>query len=386
MERVFLQNEFCHVKHFATMCIRYHQFNFFALLLLVGLYGEVAGAPSSLPVDSHAGHKKFRILSIDGGGLRGIIPARILQEIEEQTGKRIFELFDLVIGTSTGGLLSLALVTPDGQGGAKYKASDLVDFYKQQGPKIFARSWIRKLNTGWGLWAPKYSRKNLDAALADILGNIKLSQTLKPALIISYSLDRSLPHVWTTQKALLGVHIDYYLRDVAGATSAAPTYFAPKRLIQQDGKILHEIDGGIWANNPEFTAIIALNSLKPAPHNQDIVVVSIGTGAFRSDTKICATETHKLRNAGVLGWLLGAQPNLIEMMMGADSEWSESAMSMLYQHSYRLQVSIPEAFSSMDDSRNLGKLESLAVDYINNSSSFKHLCTDLVQWAYQETQ
>jgi len=368
------------------MRIRYHQLIFFALVFLVGLYGKVVGSTTPLPVDSYAGCKKFRILSIDGGGLRGIIPARILQGIEEQTGKRIFELFDLVIGTSTGGLLSLALVTPDEQGIAKYKARDLVNFYKQHGPKIFKCSWIRKLYTGWGLWAPKYNRKNLDDALADILGDVKLSQTLKPTMAISYSLDRSLPHVWTNQKALLGLHRDYYLRDVAGATSAAPTYFAPKQLIEQGGRIVHEIDGGIWANNPEFIAIIALNSLKPAPPNQDIVVVSIGTGAVRPDTKIRAKEAHKLRNSGILGWLVGAQPNLIEMMMGADSEWSESAMSTLYQHSYRLQVSIPLALSSIDDSRNLDKLESLAVDYINNSASFKNLCIDLVQWAHQETQ
>jgi transposase-like protein len=84
-----------------------------------------------------------------------------------------------VVGTSTGGLLSLALVTPDEQVGAKYKASDLVNFYKQQGSKIFECSWIRKLYTGWGLWAPKYIRKNLSEHLKESKPNRRNGKTTK---------------------------------------------------------------------------------------------------------------------------------------------------------------------------------------------------------------
>ena len=119
-------------------------------------------------------------------------------------------------------------MTPGEQGGAKFTAADLVKFYQQNVKNIFRHSLGRKLTTGWGLWRPKYSRYNLDKLLQHVLGNTKLSQTLTPVMCTSYSLDRSLPHVWSSHRARQGIHDDYYLKDIAGASSAAPTYFAPK--------------------------------------------------------------------------------------------------------------------------------------------------------------
>ena len=103
----------------------------------------------------------------------------------------------------------------------------------------------------------------MDDILAELLGDAKLSQILKPAVVISYSLNYGSPHMWSTHHALHGPNEDFYLRDVAGATSAAPTYFALKVIKTAQGELLHEIDGGIWANNPEFTAIRALSFIKP---------------------------------------------------------------------------------------------------------------------------
>ncbi len=329
-------------------------------------------------------HPKLRILSIDGGGIRGIIPARILQAIEEETGKHIFELFDVVIGNSTGGLVALALVSPNEQGSARYQASDLVTFYKQETHHIFHASLLHQLKSGWGLWGPKYNRKNLDRILRVLLKDSKLSQTLKPVLVISYSLDQALPHLWTTHKAQQGIHHDYYLCDVAGATSAAPTYFAPKILKAKDGSLLHEADGGLWANNPELTAVLAAKSMGNVP-KEDVLLVSIGTGHVNPGKKVLSHEVSKLKQAGILGWLLRAQPNLIEMMMSADSEWSETLISTLYPHSYRLQVPIPQELSNMDNSTHVPKLQQLAEDYLKrNSSSFKELCKELSTVALEQ--
>jgi patatin-like phospholipase/acyl hydrolase len=325
--------------------------------------------------------KKLRILSIDGGGVRGIIPARILQAIEEETGKPIFELFDLVIGNSTGGLVALALLTPNEQGQAKYSAKDLVTFYKQQSRTIFYSSWKHKLKTGWGLWGPKYNRRMLDKALENIFCNIQLSQTLKPVLAISYSLDKILPHVWTTHKALHGIHKDYYLKDIAGATSAAPTYFAPKVLQDELGNKLHEVDGGLWANNPEFTAILGIHGMHQSVSNEEVLLVSVGTSVCRPNKKLSIQEAIRLRNAGIIGWLLKAQPNLIEMMIGADSEWSETVISILYPHNYRLQVTIPHILSNMDNTKQLHQLEKIAESYIKANSSFKAMCELLTELA-----
>lgn len=93
--------------------------------------------------------KTIKILSIDGGGIRGIIPALILAEIEQRTGKPICQMFDLIAGTSTGGILALGLTRPDDTGQPAYRAEDLVRLYKTEGPVIFPGPY----GTASGLWA-----------------------------------------------------------------------------------------------------------------------------------------------------------------------------------------------------------------------------------------
>lgn len=353
----------------------YNRLKYCALALLLWAnrgYALADTTPSSLDITS----KKFCILSIDGGGVRGIIPARILQAIEERTGKRIFELFDLVIGNSTGGLIALALLTPDEQGGAKYSASDLVAFYQKKIPKIFSRSLFHSIKTAWGLWGPKYSRKNLDKSLQEVLGNVKLSETLKPALVVSYSLDEALPRLWTTRMARQHIHRDYYLRDVAGATSAAPTYFSPKVLQMEDGRTLYEIDGGIWANNPEDIAIAETRAMNISIEYKDVILVSIGTGRVQSKKEMRIQEAYKLKNAGIIGWLFRAKPNLISMMMSADSEWSKKMTATLYPNTHRIQVFLPPELSSIDDGQDIDGLKELAEAYILENDCFlQRLCT-----------
>lgn len=289
-----------------------------------------------------AQQQQLRVLSIDGGGVRGIIPARILREIETRTGKRTHELFDLIVGNSTGGILALGLVTPDEKGQAKFTAQDLVSFYQQNCPKIFSHSWWRKLSTGWGLWNPKYSRDNLDKILKEVLGDVRMSQTLKPAVVTSYSLDQSLPHLWTTRHAKQLPNHDYYIRDVAGATSAAPTYFPPKVITTPDGSTLHEVDGGLWANNPEFTVIEELKAMGVTA-DTEVLMVALGTGQVKLNR-----PTKDLKNSGIIGWLINA--NLIDIMMSAESEWSESVATALFPNNHRLQVPIAPEISEMDNS------------------------------------
>src|ERR687894_1010021 len=104
----------------------------------------------------------FKVLSIDGGGIRGIIPAMILAEIEDRTGKRIAEMFDLVAGTSTGGILALGLTKP-GQGGkAEYSAESLIELYETEGGRIFDRTVWHRLHSVGGLAEEKYSSKGIE--------------------------------------------------------------------------------------------------------------------------------------------------------------------------------------------------------------------------------
>ena len=124
---------YCKIKYILVCC-----------LLCISII-SIADTSTKLAVANPTSNKKFRILSIDGGGVRGIIPARILQAIEEKTGKPVSELFDLVIGNSTGGLIALGLLTPNEEGNPKYKAADLVKFYKDKTPIIFESSWKRSI-------------------------------------------------------------------------------------------------------------------------------------------------------------------------------------------------------------------------------------------------
>ncbi|MDJ0736642.1 MAG: patatin-like phospholipase family protein [Nostocaceae cyanobacterium] len=134
--------------------------------------------------------KTIKILSIDGGGIRGIIPAVILSEIEEKTGKRIAELFDFIAGTSTGGILTLGLTKPDAQGQPQYTANHLIKLYEIEGKKIFHRSdaITEKMSP---IWRRKFPSNGIEGVLQEYFGDTLLSQALKEVLITSYDAENS---------------------------------------------------------------------------------------------------------------------------------------------------------------------------------------------------
>jgi len=320
-------------------------------------------------------NKQFRVLTIDGGGIRGIIPALVLQEIEQRTGKPIHSMFDLIVGTSTGGIIAIALTTPK-DGEAMYKAKDLVTLYKERGKEIFDSSWFRKAYTGAGLWSAKYDRTNLDNILNEMLGDAMLSDTLKPIMIISYSLNSNGVlgngiNFWNTRLANTADKRDFYLKDIAGATSAAPTYFNPKEFKNITGdKVFIEADGGLFANNPAIMAVIEAKKINPSLQSKDILVVSIGTGKPRLNK-----PADDLKRFGVIGWLMRA--DLIGVMMGASSELTEWQLSILDLNTTRIQIDIDKELGEMDNvtDENINSLIQAANNYINdNEDIIKNLC------------
>jgi patatin-like phospholipase/acyl hydrolase len=287
--------------------------------------------------------KIFRVLSIDGGGVRGIIPARILEEIEKRTNKPISELFDLIVGNSTGGLLALGLTTPDDKNKPKYTAKNILDLYLLNSKDIFSSSFFRNIATGNGLWGAKHSRANLDYMTEKLFGNTLLSQTIKPVLILSYSLTQGEPSLWTTNFSISHPDKDVYLKDLAGATTAAPTYFSPKEMKNKASEILYEADGGIYANDPSTAAIAEIYRNNPNIGKNDILLISIGTGKIT-----LGSSALKLKNAGVIGWVMEA--NLIDVMMSATNnlcEWESTVFSNALTK--RIQVNIPKNLGQMDN-------------------------------------
>lgn len=322
---------------------------------------------------------KFIILSIDGGGIRGIIPARILQEIEERTSKPISSIFDLSVGTSTGGIIAIALNTPNEHKLPRYKAEDLVDLYQNRGKDIFTTSFWRKTKTGIGLWGAKYDRSNLDNILAEMLGDSLLSESLKPLMIISYSLSGDGIYgdginFWSSRIAKTAEKKDFYLKDVAGATSAAPTFFEPKTMVNKTGnKTYIESDGGIFANNPAVMAIAEAKSINPSLKFEDILLVSIGTGRARLNQ-----TSESLKDSGVIGWLMRA--DLIGVMMGANSELTEWEISVLNLNTIRIQLDLDKNLSEMDNisDKNIASLLHEAERYIQkNDANIEKLCNIL---------
>jgi uncharacterized protein len=204
-----------------------------------------------------------RVLSIDGGGIKGAFPASFLATIEQQVGQSVTNYFDLIVGTSTGGIIALGL-------GLGLTASSILSFYEQEGPKIFARapflSAVRQLFMG------KYNRAPLKQALETVFGEHKLGDSKKRLVIPSFNLENGEVYNWKTAHHPKLEH-DYTasMVDVALATAAAPTYFPAHR----SGGGVPLIDGGVWANNPIAVAVVeAIGILNWPP--DDLRVLSLG--------------------------------------------------------------------------------------------------------------
>jgi len=317
----------------------------------------------------------MKVLSIDGGGVRGIIPARILKEIETRTNKPISKLFNIVSGTSTGGLLTLAITKPNTQGNPEFSAENLVDLYMERSKEIFAKpSIIRKIKTGFGLWGSKYDRAAYDKILLQIFKDTLLSQSLCPVFIPIYSLGNSKPFIASTYFAARNKENDFYLRDIAGAASAAPTYFDPKKFRSPNSTTIYQgVDGGIYANNPELIGVTGVYLLHPSFEIGNIILLSLGTG----DT---VKNNQNSGNDGDIGWL--KNKDIIGSMMDAESAIAETAVTAMLKNSnhFRFQLHLPSELADMDNSsdNNLNALLEAAEDFIQqNTLSIDNLCKKL---------
>lgn len=185
-----------------------------------------------------------RILTIDGGGIKGTFPASFLATVEEATGKSVVDHFDLIVGTSTGGIIALGL-------GLGWSALDLLDFHEEYGPKIFRKRslWHQLLS----VFSAKYDPKPLHDALEESFGDQRIGDSTVRLVIPSVNLDSGEVHVYKTAHHPR-LKLDYKKKAVeaARATSAAPAYFPS--FISHSGIPL--IDGGVWANNPMAVATV----------------------------------------------------------------------------------------------------------------------------------
>lgn len=260
-----------------------------------------------------------KILSIDGGGIRGIIPGEILkaleQKLQEKTNNpdsRLADYFDFFAGTSTGGILTCLLLCPDEEQPLrpKFSAAEAVQLYKTLGGEIFKTSlWSRTINFK-SLFSEKYSSVPLENDLKKYFASTRLSQLLKPCIIPSYNIQERKTHFFAQQDYLrYGDGTDFYLKEVCRATSAAPTYFEPALVKSISGVSYPMIDGGMFANNPSLCAYSEVRNSTGAPSAKDMFIISIGTGS-----ESLPYPYKKAKKWGGLGWI---KPSIDIMMSGA---------------------------------------------------------------------
>ncbi|KAK1383323.1 Patatin [Heracleum sosnowskyi] len=282
------------------------------------------------------------VLSIDGGGIRGIIPGTILAFLESKLQEldgpnaRIAKYFDVISGTSTGGIITAMLTAPDKDNQPLFAAKDINNFYFENGPKIFTQHSASAAG-------PMYDGKYLRMIIKELLGNITMNQTLTDVVIPTFDIKLLQPIMFTTSDAKAKSSKNALLADVCVATSAAPTgfpahYFETK---DEDGKThsFNLIDGGVAATNPTQVAItlifneilkgnFKLVDIKPMDTTK-ILVVSLGAGKAKFEEKYNASMVSQW---SPINWIFDKSGTpLIDVYSAASTDMVDIQVTSLFQ-------------------------------------------------------
>ncbi len=279
-----------------------------------------------------------RILSIDGGGIRGVFPASFLANIEQCLSRPLRDYFDLIVGTSTGGIITLGL-------GLGFSAAEILDFYKRYGPEIF------RGHSSWGRWAGwmirgKYSNKPLERALKETFGDRRLGESTKRLVVPSLNLVDGEPHIYKTAHDQR-FERDYKVSavDVALATSAAPSFFPSHRSLEG----IDLIDGGIYATNPTGMAVAEAIGVLGWPR-EELHVLSVG----------CTTVPFSGFPKGSVG-VVRIALRALDLFMRGQSHASMGTAYVLLDHKRVVRVDplVPEGKKAMDNAGDIAFFEQL---------------------------
>ncbi|XP_038902677.1 patatin-like protein 3 [Benincasa hispida] len=299
--------------------------------------------------------KRITILSIDGGGIRGIIPGTILAFLESKLQEldgpdvRIADYFDVIAGTSTGGLITSMLTAPDKNNRPLYAAKDLSRFYIEHAPKIFPQRnhfLSSTMNLFGKVMGPKYDGKYLRSLIKGLLGDITLKETLTQVIIPAFDIKRLQPVIFTTADAKWDELKNPKLADVCISTSAAPTLLPSHEFQTKDSKgnirKFDMVDGGVAANNPTLAAMThvrkemsiwkersELMAIKPMETSKRMLILSLGTGAPKNDEKYSAAVSSKW---GMIGWIYhsGGTP-IVDIFTDASADMVDYHISSIFQ-------------------------------------------------------
>jgi len=296
----------------------------------------------------------IRLLTIDGGGMRGLIPAMFLAALEERAGKPAAQLFDMIAGTSTGGILALGLAKPDAAhpGRPQYRARDLIDLYKVEGKRIF------KAPVGRQLVDERYPAEGIEGVLKSYFGETRFNEALTELLVTAYDIQMRRPHLFKTRHAAdpegsKHKDHDFLMWQVARATSAAATFFEVAKLDKEGAPpYLALLDGGTFANNPSLCAYIEAKKLYP---EAEVLLVSLGVGRI-----IDPLDYDEVRNWNLFKWL---RPLFDLVLEGASDNVDYLTGKLVPEENYyRFQVQIGRKNQMLDNTskRNIQQLIAIA--------------------------
>jgi uncharacterized protein len=308
--------------------------------------------------------KKFRILSISGGGSRGIIPVIVLMRLEQLTGRHVTELFDLSIGTSTGAMITAALNVPrkmDDTDAAddddavkqsietdssvvrvdngnlnprrkwKYTAQDLVDIYLKEAPLVFEKSLLKQWYTINGIYGHLYDTKKRDERFEVWMGTTCLRETLSDIVLTSYERCEETPVFFKSRKAKLNESCDFLLSDCVKASTAAPTVWPYHQIC--DNLYMD----ALYAKNPSMFGIFEAHRYYGIAY-EDMILVSLGTGYVKN-----RVEAKDVLMSGI-----GFYKDAFNSVINANTKCVTHMVKSLVQ-TLEIDVSLPEQHMGITD-------------------------------------
>jgi patatin-like phospholipase/acyl hydrolase len=351
--------------------------------------------------DSETTQKQRFILSVDGGGIRGLIPAVMLKNLESQLQARgltkpLCHYFDLMVGTSTGGIIVAGLSAPHFQDSTKPATNpdDLIALYEDHGAEIFDKGWTTKIRS---FFTHSYGEKALEKLLKERLGPVsRLSEALTKVTLTAYDIERRRSVFMSNCKG--AEETDFLFWQAARGTSAAPTFFKPALVTafkdKQKTEQMALIDGGVFANDPVMAAYV--EAIKLGWNDDKLCVLSLGTG---QQNRVFPFEDAK--GWGALDWISPSKgsPIISILMQGQASTAAYQAKQILMQsipplhHYLRLdgelkgdaQRKVPN--DDLDDTRpdNLMALREMAERLIREKQDQIDIFLDLIQ-SHQASQ
>lgn len=300
-----------------------------------------------------------KILSVDGGGIRGIVASTILEAIENRMADDtpMHERVDIITGTSTGGLIACGLTVPDESGNPKFGIADLIETYQTLGKDVFNSTFWHKLKTLWGLVGPRYPITGLENVLEKKYSDAKLKDALTEIIVCTYDLTTREPVIFSSKDDALN---DITMVEAAMGTASVPSYFPSVSVTSIPGNY-NLIDGGIFAVNP---ALCALAFSKVRNPSEPIDIISIGNGHYQKSLPYSETKDW-----GMLQWAMPVTDVILDGVNDAIHFQTKILCNADGGEYVRLQFDLPKSLEAMDnaDRSNIDKLRETTLEYIRQN-------------------